>query len=70
MDSIDELIRQLQIKATGAHVHTINKAVYYLEVAKKRQPGDVARTTMENLVKAALATDDWTPLKNHMARWW
>lgn len=69
-DEINELGRQLQLKATGEHVHTINKAGYYLKIVSKRSPEDPARIKMIDLIKKALTINDWSELKHHMSRWW
>jgi len=62
-----ELVMRLEQRGDGAHVHTINKAIYYLQ-SYYRNGKDASK--LEQLVREALATDKWDSLRQHMARWW
>jgi hypothetical protein len=68
MDTPDaQLIKRLKIYQAGANAHTVNKARYYYTGWSRRK---VNLDVLETMIRTALATHDWTPLRLHMRRWW
>lgn len=70
---IDELDKQLQLKAGGAHAHTAGKASFYLRAIEKKPNGKFSNCSYEDFlaaVRGAVYRDEWEPLSNLMGRWW
>lgn len=68
---MNPLIQELQTKATGEHIHTINKACYYLEkLDKDPEKYKSMKDNLESLVKSALCDNQWHRVREFMARWW
>ena len=70
---IEELMKQLQIHATGANAHTAGKARSYLNALKdkpKAKFSNCTRETFIDAVRGALYHNKWEELNDLMRRWW
>lgn len=67
-DEDEILIQQMQSKAGGAHIHTVNKATHYVWVYTDRNKPVVLERLRER-IRAFIATGDVKPLTDHMSRW-
>ena len=61
-----DLIRQLQTCGSGGSVHTRNKARCYYCWYKLNPK---VRVELEKMIRTALATGDWSPLRIRMRKW-
>lgn len=60
-----ELVQKLKTYQAGVNVHTVNKArCYYEDIRQVR-----IRPKLDKMIREALATHDWTPLRIYMRRW-
>jgi hypothetical protein len=61
-----ELIQQLSAMNKGADAHTINKAMFYMQSALNRG----WPSKLEEPVRAALVTGDWSEVRKIVDAWW
>ena len=61
-----QLVKQLKMYQAGANVHTVNKARYYYTGARTQKTRDM----LDPMIRVALVTHDWAPLRTHMQNWW
>jgi len=61
-----ELIQQLSAMNKGADVHTINKAMFYMQRAVNKG----YESKLLEPVRAALVTGDWSEVRKIMDAWW
>lgn len=65
---MEELVQAIQSVADGKSVHTRNKAVFYLRRWKDTKPEWYGR--LKEKCNAALATGEWGPVRDMLARCW
>ncbi len=58
------LIRRLQTNGRDPNRTRAKALVYYGAFDAQR------RATLDKMIREALATDDWSELKEHMRGWW
>ena len=63
---MNELINKLQRMNKGSNVHTINKAIFYLEKAVNMG----YESKLVEPIQKALVTNDWTEVEKIMQNWW
>jgi tripartite-type tricarboxylate transporter receptor subunit TctC len=61
-----DLVKQVKSCDNGADVHTRNKAVCYYCWLKLNPE---VRQELESMMRKALASGDWQPLRIRMRRW-
>jgi len=76
MEDNDLCIRLAQA-ATGANVHTINKAIHYLNYWDKdnttwkiTKPNEIARNKLAKLCEIALQNGDWKEVQMYLKKCW
>jgi hypothetical protein len=63
---MEQLINELNRMNKGSNVHTINKAIFYLEKALNKG----VESKLVEPVKKAIQSNDWTEVKMIMWMWW
>lgn len=69
----EEPIFQLAKQSSGSHVHTANKASFYLRKIADKPKAKFSTCTADEFVaavRAALYRNEWQRLGDCMARWW
>jgi hypothetical protein len=73
-----EIVNKLKNFGNGAHSHSANKCAFYIEktinASEKQRIRNLAYRIIQDelieLASNAMATNDWSKLREHMKKWW